>query len=112
MKILELQNQKFPVEEVGTVGKRKLFVLIVKHDNMAAETHYCASNWLDLACRCKNLKFEYSFHKSNVANGVSMKRNCVSVADIYMCGKMNVMSHGKIISISTSQNSDVFPIIN
>ena len=34
VKILELQNQKFPVEEVETVGKRKLFVLIVKHDNM------------------------------------------------------------------------------
>ena len=38
-------------------------------------------------------KFECSLHKSNATNGVSFKRNRVSVVEIYMFGKINVRSY-------------------
>ena len=57
-------------------------------------------------------RFECSLHKANEASGVSLKRNRVSVEEIYMCGKMNVRSNEMTLSISTFQNSDLFPIIH
>ena len=38
-------------------------------------------------------RFECSLHKSNVTNGVSFKRNCASVVEIYIFGKINVRSY-------------------
>ena len=116
--VLQFSDYEIPFLKIYSINQQKIEILwkrvtheVLKHSlvfQTCSIAHVVISSWSSDSLQ----RIECSLHKANEASGVSLKRNRVSVEEIYMCGKMNVRSNEMTLSISTFQNSDLFPIIH